>query len=86
MQVLSTDAVCAAAQRHGDYFIRQLAEHLPDGSAQDIRSLCDHIRSPQFQQMTQVFHNALVTGQLEGVMPSFGLNPIVASPYYGGGV
>jgi 26S proteasome regulatory subunit N13 len=86
MQVLSTDAVCAAIQRHGDVFVRQLAEYLPEGSSSNVQSICAHVRSPQFQQMVQVFHNALVTGQLEGVMPSFGLNPIVGNPYYGGGV
>lgn len=85
MQVLSTDAVCAAVQRNGQDFVRQLAEYLPEENC-DVQSICENIRSPQFQQMTQVFHNALATGQLEGVMPSFGLNPIVANPYYGGGV
>lgn len=86
MQVLSPDLVCAAVERHGQDFVRQLAEYLPEGTIQDVRSLCQHIRSPQFRQTIQIFNNALVTGQLEGLMPSFGLNPIVANPYYGGGV
>ncbi len=86
MGVLNSDLVAAAVQRHGDHFVQQLSEHLPEGNALNVQRLCEHVRSPQFQQMTQVFNNALVTGQLEGLMPSFGLNPIVANPYYGGGV
>ncbi|KAL0487787.1 26S proteasome subunit ADRM1 [Acrasis kona] len=83
-QVLSSDAVCAAVQRNGQDFVEKLKEYLPEGNQTSVSKLCEHIRSPQFKQMTSVFNHALTSGQLEGVMPSFGLNPIVGNPYYGG--
>ncbi|KAL9656671.1 hypothetical protein ABK040_002941 [Willaertia magna] len=86
--ILSSDALCEAVKRHPSILEREdLFSHLPEGdNDRSFETLCSHLRSPQLHQAIDVFHMALSTGQLQGLMGSFGLNPSVADPLRGGGL
>jgi len=59
--------------------VARLAEFLPEGqvSAESVR---ENVRSPQFSQAVAMFNQALRTGQMTGIVSSFGLDPSTVGP------
>jgi len=54
--------------------VAKLAEYLPEGGPITTDTLQNHVMSPQFKQAISMFNQALRTGQLVGIMSSFGLD------------
>lgn len=70
--ILNTDTVCHALMKHPE-MATELAQYLPDGTASDVESVCEHIRSAQFQSAVSMFNHALMTGEIQPFLESFGL-------------
>lgn len=68
--------------KHDD-IVTELIEYLPSNTPKNVYALCEHIRSPQFQQAVATFDAALSSGQLSGLMQSIGLDPSVGGPFGG---
>ena len=59
--------------------VKKLAEFLPEGPV-TAENMKDNVRSPQFQQAVALFNAALRSGDLAGIMASFGLDPSSVGP------
>jgi len=77
--IINVDEILASGLFERPEVVDKLAEYLPEGqiNAQNLR---ENIRSPQFQQAVSMFNQALRTGQLAGIMSSFGLDPSSIGP------
>jgi hypothetical protein len=72
--VLNSDRVCSAIEKNPDV-VHELIKHLPEGTKPNVFDVCQHVRSPQFQETIRTIEVALRNGQLSGFMQSLGLDP-----------
>jgi hypothetical protein len=71
--IINVDEILASGLFDRPEVVSKLAEFLPEGQV-TAENLRENIRSPQFQQAVSMFNQALRTGQLAGIMSSFGLD------------
>jgi len=77
--IINVDEILASGLFERPEVIAKLVEYLPEGQV-NAQNLRENIRSPQFQQAVSMFNQALRTGQLAGIMSSFGLNSSSIGP------
>jgi len=77
--IINVDEILASGLFDRPEVVAKLAEFLPEGQV-NAENLRENIRSPQFQQAVSMFNQALRTGQLAGIMSSFGLDPSSVGP------
>jgi len=77
--IINVDEILASGLFDQPDVVAKLAEFLPEGQI-TVANLRENIRSPQFQQAVAMFNQALRTGQLSGIMSSFGLDPSSVGP------
>jgi len=78
-EIINADEILASGLFDQPEVVAKLAEYLPQGQV-TAQNLKENIRSPQFQQAVAMFNQALRTGQLAGIMSSFGLDPSSIGP------
>jgi len=78
--IINIDEILASGLFERPEVVTKLAEYLPEGQV-NAQNLRENIRSPQFQQAVSMFNQALRTGQLGGIMSSFGLDPSSVGPH-----
>jgi len=78
--IINVDEILASGLFDRPEVVAKLAEYLPEGQV-NAENLRENIRSPQFQQAVSMFNQALRTGQLAGIMSSFGLDPSSLGPH-----
>jgi len=77
--IINVDEIIASGLFDRPEVVAKLAEYLPEGQV-NAENLKGNIRSPQFQQAVSMFNQALRTGQLAGIMSSFGLDASSMGP------
>jgi len=78
--IINVDEILASGLFDRPEVVAKLAEYLPEGQV-TAENLRENIRSPQFQQAVSMFNQALRTGQLAGIMSSFGLDASSVGPH-----
>lgn len=84
--ILNSDELCQAIMKHPEV-IKQLAGYLPEKDQNaGMEKIIEHIRSPQFRQVIDVFNRALFQSP-DAVCYSIGIRPtnqLLAGLYSGG--
>jgi hypothetical protein len=78
--IINVDEIISSGLFDRPEVVAKLVEFLPEGQQVTAENLRENIRSPQFQQAVSMFNQALRTGQLTGIMSSFGLDPSSVGP------
>uniref|UniRef100_A0A6B2L7N2 Uncharacterized protein n=1 Tax=Arcella intermedia TaxID=1963864 RepID=A0A6B2L7N2_9EUKA len=77
--VVNVDEIIASGLFDNPQVVAKLVEFLPEGQV-TAANLKENLRSPQFGQAVAMFNQALRTGQLKGIMASFGLDTSSIGP------
>jgi len=77
--IVNVDEILNSGLFDSPEVVAKLAEFLPEGQV-TAANMKDNIRSPQFSQAVSMFNQALRTGQMTGIMSSFGLDPSTVGP------